>query len=222
MSDSLVKLSDVAAVDPALTFALAVVGAVTGVTTAAVEIIRTARDRARIELHMTSHTSIEKPHGWISIDVVNTGRQPVTIRKVGLYPGTVRTQYKRQADGIERDGKSDVLFFFNGDSFVLEPGTLATFQGHLDEFFNVGLQADRLARPFAVDLRRRWHWGDAEPVMRNLMNRGYRVPPDVPDRLLSPAENTHAAPSKPRRGLRGSRRQGERLIVRFDSQLPRS
>jgi hypothetical protein len=57
--------------------------------------------------------------------------------------------------------------------------------------------------------------------MRNLINHGYQVPPGTPDRLLDPAADPGPAPSKPRRGLRGSRK-GERLMMRFDSSLPPS
>jgi hypothetical protein len=205
-------------VDPAVTFALALVGTITGVATAAVEIARTARDRARVQILMTSHSSITQPKAWVSVEVLNTGRQPLTIREVGIYPGTVRVRHKRQEDGVERDGRSDVLLILATEPFVLEAGTLATFQGHLDEFFNVGLHADRLLRPFAVDLARRWHWGDVEPLMRSFINHGYQVPPGTPDRLLDSGVDPGPVPSKPRRGLRGSQK-GERLIVRFDSSL---
>lgn len=210
-----------APVDPAVTFALALVGTITGVATASVEVARTVLDRARVQIHMTSHTSVTEPNAWVSVEVLNTGRQPLTIREVGIYPGTVRVRHKRQEDGVERDGRSDVLLILASEPFVLEAGTLATFQGHLDEFFNVGLHADRPVRPFAIDLARRWHWGDVEPLMRNLINHGYQVPPGTPDRLLDPAADPGPAPSKPRRGLRGSRK-GERLMMRFDSSLPPS
>jgi hypothetical protein len=76
-----------APVDPAVTFALALVGTVTGVATAAVEIARTVRDRARVQILMTSHSSITEPRAWVSIEILNTGRQPLTIREVGIYPG---------------------------------------------------------------------------------------------------------------------------------------
>lgn len=207
-------------VDPAVTFALALVGTITGVATAAVEVARTIRDRARVKLHMTSHSSASQSNASVSVEVLNTGRRALTIREVGIYPGSVRIVHKSQKDGIEREGRSDVLFVLADEPFVLEPGTLVTFRGHLDEFFNVGLHADRLVRSYAVDLGRRWHWGDVESLMRNLINHGHPVPSGTPDRLLGSAGDPGPAASKPRRGLRGSRRRGERLIVRLDSASP--
>jgi hypothetical protein len=206
-------------IDPTLTFVLALIGTVTGATTAGVEIVRTIRDRARVKLLLTSHSSIESPNPWLSIDVINTGRQPLTIREVGLYPGSVRIRHKSQEDGAERDGECEVLLSFTSEPFVLEAGSLATFHGHLDEFFNVGLHADRPARPFAIDLRRHWHWGDSEPVMRSLIEQGYRVPAETPDHLLDTTAEPQAQPPKPRKGLRGSRRKGERVIARLESGL---
>jgi hypothetical protein len=217
-SDARVKLWPLMA-DPGVTFALALVGTLTGVTSTAVEVARAVRDRAKVQLQMSSHSSVDPPYGWLSIDVINTGRQALTIREVGLYPGKVRITHKRQSDGQERETVADIVFVFCEEPFVLEAGTLTTFEGHVGEFFNVGLHADSVARPFAIDLGRRWHWGDADPVMRSLINHGFNPPNDVPSNLLEPPEDPPSVPSTTRKGLQGTGKS-ERLIVRLDCSFP--
>jgi hypothetical protein len=66
-----------------MTQALAIVGAVTGVTGAILALVSIARDRAKIVV--TSSTSFHSRSGWsVEVFVANHGRQPIAITRAGI------------------------------------------------------------------------------------------------------------------------------------------
>jgi hypothetical protein len=67
-----------------LTLTLAVIGAVTGSSSAVNAIYTTARDRPRLRMDAHTITSIKHPPKLL-VSVTNVGRRPTTVREVGFY-----------------------------------------------------------------------------------------------------------------------------------------
>jgi hypothetical protein len=146
----------------ASTDALAVVGALTGMTGAALGVISFARDRAKIVL-VTHRVATETPTAGLEVFsrvyVVNSGRQPIPIRRVGLHKASSVNWRARRATHMwfanpyeDYEGLSD-----EDEPIVLQPGEFRKFI--LIASSPAFESHSQLFVPYAIDYRGRKYFG---------------------------------------------------------------
>jgi hypothetical protein len=162
-----------------VTFGVALVGAATGLASAATQIYAATVDRPRLR---TDFGMTTRANGapTIYVEVTNVGRRPTTVRQFGFYGG------ERQMEVI-RDGESQPWATATGEiNFQEGPKFLEAGQSHRVEMVpnidSFGIHADYPLRAFAVDINGRRIWGRAAPVVRML------VGPDPPLSDVDPPE----------------------------------
>ena len=146
----------------ASTDALAVVGALTGITGATLGVISFARDRAKIVL-VTHRVATETPATGLEVFsrvyVVNSGRRPIPIRRVGLHKASsvswraLRATHMWFANSYEDyEGLSD-----EDEPVVLQPGEFRKF---ILIASSPALESgSQFFVPYAIDYRGRKYFG---------------------------------------------------------------
>jgi hypothetical protein len=151
-------------VSGALTAALAIVGATTGLGGLAVQTAVAWRDRARLRLRADVATLYGKPPR-IVLDVFNDSPRGTTVREVGLYARPVRIEVGGDGERRGRPGLAEVDYPFNERPFFMEANETRQFAAFPD-IFGEGVHADQPLRAYAIDARNRRVWGPAAPYVR--------------------------------------------------------
>jgi hypothetical protein len=196
-ASTLSRTSDrVGFLDVSMTLALAIIGAVTGVIAMLLDLLRYAFDRPRLKVGFHVSRSIEHP-ALIGIDVTNHGRQPTTILKVAFRP---------DAGGEIRDPESGALMATGIVELTLsqEPtvvpahGGVRQFRWSLTEWPGP-FHADEPFRAYVIDsYRNRPTWGPAAPVLRMLLNNGWKPSGASADMLKPAPQPIRPQPVEPR------------------------
>lgn len=155
------------------------------------ESVRFFLDRPRLKV--LPELTIGVPGVWMRAVVVNVGRRPTTVTEAGfevLAHGTATL-----ADG--RTFAFRRWLKLDGPPKVLAPGELARFEyDFVRDGFPTLVHADFPLRVYARDLRGRFVWGPAAPMIRLIVSEtGLRFP-RPPDPLM--VEPLPGAPLKPR------------------------
>jgi hypothetical protein len=167
-----------------MTLALAIVGAVTGVTATVLDLLRYAFDRPRLVVGIHTSRSLEAP-ALIGINVTNRGRRPTTILKAA---------FRSHSEAEIRDPDTGVLIASGTVDITLseEPTVVAAHNGV--HHFRTSLSewpgpfyADEPLRAYVIDsYKNQPTWGPAQPILRMLMNTGWR-PRGASPESLAPA-----------------------------------
>lgn len=152
-----------AAVD--VTTALAITGAVTGVSTGAVTIRRAYRDRQQLRVQMSVRTVADGPPG-IRIDVYNDSSMPATVREVGLIAKPIEFTIESSGENPAIVGEAQGGWTLIDRPILLGAYETRTFEGGVPAIDQFGIHADYPLRPYAADGRGRRFWGRATPVVR--------------------------------------------------------
>jgi len=165
----------------ALTFALALVGAVTGTVSATVQGVAAWRDRSRLKLFLEN---IENERGqFVQIGVLNDSPRPTTVREVGLWHRKTRMKHLA-SDGMtvlgEFEGVQNWRFLDRPTFF--EAGETKQFVLPVTQID--APHVDSPLRCFAVDARGRYVWGTAAAVLRYAFGSDIPVKPDAPEHVM--------------------------------------
>jgi hypothetical protein len=171
------------AISTGLTFAIAVIGAVTGTVSAAVAAIGAYRGRQRLRLTAVDCASAEGREPWVFVDVLNDGPRGTTVRKVGLWAKTIAIQ----AEGGART-TAVLSYDLKQEPFFLEAGETEHFELGAGHDWLLAVPLDQPLRAYAVDARERKVWGRALPVLRIFLQYGWQPPPKWSPQVQSPQE----------------------------------
>jgi hypothetical protein len=179
-----------------MTLALAIIGAVTGVVGMLLDAARYVFDRPRLVVGFHVSRSIPEP-ALIGIDVTNRGRRPTTILKAAL---------RADADAEIRDPDSGALAGTGPIELTLsqEPKVVAAHGGVLQ--FRSSLTkwpgpffADEPFRAYVIDsYKNRPTWGSAAPILRMLLNSGWKPTGASPESLEAASHPIRPKPVEPR------------------------
>lgn len=175
-----------------MTTFLAIWGAVLSTVLAIFQSVRFFLDRPRLKV--LPELTISVRGVWMRAVVVNAGRRPTTVTEAGfevLADGTA-TLEDGQTFGFRRWLKLD------GPPKVLAPGEMVKFEYDFvrDGFPNL-VHADFPLRVYARDLRGRYVWGPAAPMIRMIVrDKGLRFPHPPDPLMVDPP--LPGAPLKPR------------------------
>jgi hypothetical protein len=178
-----------------VTLALAIWGAVTGTAAIAFEAAKYLRDRPKLSLSL----HIEMKRGSLpefGIDVRNQGRQPTTVMKAALRPDG---ETEIEKDGVLIATGKFALGLEDETPTVVMPGHVGQFYASLSKWPGP-IYADEPLRSYVVDSNDHLIWGPAAPVLRVLLNDGWKPPADTdPDLLLAlPGAPLRPEPVEPR------------------------
>lgn len=182
-----------------VTTAIAVLGAVTGIVSLAVQIIGAWRERSLLRFKVEPHTLYGK-RPRIVIDVFNDSPRATTIRELGLYARPVRITRRRGDSGEESPGVAEIDFPFSERPFFIEAQEMRQFAGTPD-ILTYGIHADQPLRVYAIDGRNRRVWGEAAPYFRDLIGDNPPIPGDdeAANRfLVRDGKTRHPWPVEPR------------------------
>jgi hypothetical protein len=147
-----------------VTLALAIIGTVSGVIALAVTLRREWLDRARLAI-TADPMSYPDGRGFIVTTVDNHGRQPVTIKRIGLETNIEEGQ-------LAADHRQEVLMNDPWSRERIEPG------GHAQLFWDTGYRlpchADTPFRAFADYGARKRVWGKPFLYYRALLLMGWK------------------------------------------------
>jgi hypothetical protein len=186
-------------VSSCLTAVIAVIGAVTGIGSLAIQIIGAWRERSRLRFKVDTITFYGKRPRMV-IDVFNDSPRATTIRELGLYARPVRIMHRSGQTGEESEGVAEIDFPFNEHPFFIEAQDMKQFAGAPDILSN-GIHADQPLRVYAIDGRNRRVWGEAAPYFRDLIGDNPPIPSEdeAANRFLVPdGETRHPWPVEPR------------------------
>jgi hypothetical protein len=178
------------------TFALAAVGAATGIASAGTQIFSTVIDRPRLQTNFGMTTRVNGA-ATIYVEVTNIGRRATTVRQFGFYGGHKRMEFLRKDSSEPYATGTGEVAFTDGPVF-LDAGQSRRIEmvPNIEEF---GIHADYPFRAYAVDLRGRRIWGEAAPVVRMLFGTDPPLvetdPADFRD-LFEPPRPESCAPRK--------------------------
>lgn len=148
-----------------VTFALAALGATTGLTSATTQVYNAMVDRPRLRPNF-GMTTRRTGRPTIYMEVTNMGRRATTVRQFGFFGGRRQVKFSRgQTPEPWATGTVEVTFH-DGPVF-LEAGQSHRVElvPNIDAF---GIHADYPFRAYVVDLSGRRIWGEAAPIMRML------------------------------------------------------
>lgn len=179
-----------------MTLTLAIIGAVTGVVGMLLDVARYTLDRPRLVVGFHVSRSFPDP-ALIGIDVTNRGRRPTTILKAA---------FKSDGEAEVRDPDSGALLGTGAVELTLsaEP-TVVPAHGGVQQFrtplteWPGPFHADEPLRAYVIDSYKNGPtWGPAPPILRMLLNAGWK-PSSAPAGSLDPAPRPmRAKPVEPR------------------------
>jgi len=176
--------------------ALAIWGAVTGTAALGPRIFEFLRDRPKLSVSANARVTLDTPAS-IAVHVANNGRQPTTITEAGFV---VAVEYEFRNQRWEENRPSDVALptlRLSSGSVLVPPGEVAEFKRELTQW-PPNVAADFPLRGYAIDSRNRTWWGAPIPLLRRLLDVGWRPPEGTPPELLEPAGIIDARPVAPR------------------------
>ena len=170
------------AIADGLTFALAVIGAITGSLSAAAAVWKAWQDRPRLDVSVDLTSSMDEPV-VLAVHVLNDSPRATTVRKVGFYFGPLELTVERTGHAMSGDLAYDLL----KHPVFLEAGEFRTILATPDDVGH-GCHVDYPLRVYAVDARGRRVWGPAAPIRRMALNAGWKAQAEISEELLSPAD----------------------------------
>lgn len=145
------------------TLILAIIGAATGTASSAAQVLDTTRDRARLNLGASTHSSIHGPP-TVTVTVSNIGTRPTTVRDLGLFYSVLEFETQPVSVGEAHKGKGELGCSIAKGVF-LEPGQSKDFDA-TPQVLGMNLHADQPLRLYARDMRGRRIWSQAVPILR--------------------------------------------------------
>jgi hypothetical protein len=181
-----------------LTLSLAIIGAVTGTSSALNAIYTTARDRPRLRLDAHIIESMAHPPKLL-VSVTNVGRRPTTVREVGFYSDLYEFKHYADLESTEvlHTGVGEVGCIVERAIF-LEAGESKEFDATMNV---IGMQgwADKPLRLYARDIYGKRVWGGASRAVRQLFGPNPpldRLPDELRVMLEKPTPPEHQWPGK--------------------------
>lgn len=172
-----------------MTTFLALWGAVLATLLAILEGARFFLDRPRLRVSPRVNVSIDG--AAIMVEVVNRGRRPTTVTEAGFEPQGFHSI--TAPNGTEVPVRRWIKL--DGPPTVLAPGEMATYAKDLGrEGFPSLVPVDFPLRAYAKDLNGKLVWGAAAPLLRMVVQSGWKSP-IPPDGVL--VEPLPGAPLKP-------------------------
>jgi hypothetical protein len=195
------------------TLVLAIIGAATGTASSAAQVLDTTRDRARLNLGASTHSSIHGPP-TVTVTVSNIGTRPTTVRDLGLFYSVLEFEAQPASGGDVHKGKGEVGCSIAKGVF-LEPGQSKDFDA-TPQVLGMNLHADQPLRLYARDMRGRRIWSQAVPILRLMVG-----PQTTTDIEALPAEERwrFEPPSDPL--LPGRAEPGWKLWKKRDLRQPK-
>jgi hypothetical protein len=152
-------------------------------------------DRPRLIVGFHTSRSIEVP-AMIGIDVTNRGRRPTTILKAAFRPDSEVEIAHPVTGAVAASGSID-LTLSEEPTVIAAHGGFHRFRTALNEW-PTPVFADDPLRPFVIDSHtNRPTWGPALPLLRMLLNNGWR-PSGARAELLEPHGPVKPKPVEPR------------------------
>lgn len=149
-----------------VTTAVAILGAVTGVGSLAVQVVRARQERPMLRFEVNVRDMLGRPPRVV-IDIFNDSPLATTVREVGLYGRPTRVNLRR-ATGETTAGYAEVDFPFTDRPFFMEANEMRQFAGFPDIFAS-GIHIDAPLRAYAIDGRNRRIWAPSAAAYCRLM-----------------------------------------------------
>lgn len=180
-----------------MTLALAIIGAITGSVAVILDLLRYVFDRPRLVVGFKTTRSVEVP-AMIGIHVTNRGRRPTTILKAAFRPDEAEAEIRHPDTGAVAGSGTIDLTLSEEPTVVAAHGGVHQFRAQLRDWPGP-FHADEPLRAFVIDsYSNRPIWGPAQPLLRMLLNTGWKPSGASPEVLRPASGPIRPKPVEPR------------------------
>lgn len=167
-----------------MTLFLAIWGAAISTLVAVSQIAAFVRDRPKLEVGVTFSVRADTPP-TLTLNVVNHGRQPVTIVKAAFVVAAGDYAVTNETKGTSASGLRPEIPLLRNTAALIPPAEMRRLPWVIDQWPRM-IMADSPLRAYVVDSRGRTSWGPARAFLREIVNSGGPVPSGAKPEYLQP------------------------------------